>query len=212
MVRFRAVLYTILLTTFLVSFILAFTFAGFPYSDNKSDPRLQRFRVLNSRRTFYDFDGNVTFSDSGFVISTIDRNSDRTLEETFGKENLIDWTDDERCGDMVYCGLPLYRFTRAKYLKSRLVGPTVTASQFKVVSTTRNRSNESEVTVEFALQLNSLTLVYMSPGQGWNFKESSMSSRNLEWRGEQHRFSVITTGKKTKEFMNETVVLEVSFD
>ena len=34
------------LTTFLISFILAMTSAGFPYSANPSDPRVQRHRVV----------------------------------------------------------------------------------------------------------------------------------------------------------------------
>lgn len=191
--------------------ILAFTPVGFPYSDNKSDPRLQRFRVLHSKRTFYDVEGNVTFNDSGFLLSTIDRNSLRTLESSFPSENLIEWTEDEKCDEVVRCGFPIYRFSRGKYMKAKSDGPTVEPTPFVVLSASRNPVDASLVIVDFTLQLKTLTQLYITPGEGWTYKARRDEPTLLQWRGKTHKYSKITYGKKTDELMRDVITFEVRF-
>ena len=211
-VRFRAILYSMLLLTFVVSLIFSFTSVGFPYSDNKSDPRLQRFRVFHTKRSFYDHDGTKTFSESGFMLSTFDRNSIRTLESSFNPENLIDFSDDDQCGKNVYCGFPLYRFPSGKYLKGLNQNePIVEPTSFKVLHATRNPNNVSQVMIEFTLQLRTLTIIFITGNDGWNIRNTTHDATPRYWRGSEHFYSKITYGKSTSELMRETVTLDVSF-
>lgn len=198
-----------LVAVFIVSLILSFTSVGFPYSDNKTAPRLQRFRVINTRRTFYDENGIEKFKDIGFLLSTIDRNSIRTLESSFDPKDLTDWVDDEKCSEQTYCGFPMYRFSRGRYLKGS-EEPTVQPSQFTKVSSGRDPNNPSQVRVEFTAKLSTLTMIYMTPGTGWTFVNSSMPSSNIAWRDQSFRLTKITYGKHTEDLLSEFVSLEGS--
>lgn len=199
-----------LLTVFMVSLILAFTSVGFPYSDAKSAPRLQRFRVIHAKRSFYDHLGEKTFSDVGFMLSTIDRNSLRTLETSFGKDDLSDWRDDSKCVEAVYCGFPMYRFNTGRYKKAANETLSVVPTPFTVHQATRNPENNSQVIVEFSLDLTTLTMIYIAPGDGWTYRNGSLPSSERVWGEIVFRLSKITYGMKTDELMTERIVLEVS--
>lgn len=207
-VKFRAFLYTFLLLTFLVSLILSFTSVGFPYSDDQTDPRLQRFRVLHTRRTFYDNERNPTFNETGFLISTIDRNAERTVKSIMNPDNLINWMDDPKCGEVVQCGFPIYRFSRGKYLKALTQDLVVEPTAFEVIRASRDATDRDIVTIEFTLRLRTLTLLHITPGLGWTFVNSSFPTSPRQWY-DTHQFAKITYGKYTDELMHETVTFEV---
>lgn len=191
--------------------ILSFTSVGSPYSDDKSDPRLQRFRVIHTKRTFYNHLKEETFTDVGFLISAIDRNAVRTLESSFSPENLTEWRDDEKCATNIYCGFPMYRFDRGRYLKgSNEDPPTVTPTKFEVISTTRNSSNPTQLKIDFSLDMSTLTMLYMTPGDGWEIVDSSIQSSLRIWENNDFTFTKITYGKKTDELLNAYVTLESS--
>jgi hypothetical protein len=209
LVKFRAVLYSTLLAIFITSLILSFTSIGFPYSDDKTDPRLQRFKVIHTKRTFYDDFGSETFSDVGFLISTIDRNSVRTLETSFGTENLIDWENDSQCTSTSQCGFTLYRFDTGKYLKGNDEMPTVKPVKFTLKQAKRNPNNSSQLLVNFSLKLSTMTLIYVTPGTGWKYIDGSLPSEKQNWRGTSFEYVKITYGKNLNDEMDEFVVLEV---
>lgn len=192
-----------------MSLILSFTSVGFPYSDDQSDPRLQRFRVLHTRRTFYDNQRNPTFNETGFLISTIDRNAVRTVNSIVRQEYLIDWRDDPKCIEVVQCGFPIYRFGRGKYFSALTQDLVVEPTPFTVIRASRVAGNDSFVKIEFTLRLRTLTMLHITPGLGWTFVESSFPTSPRSWGIESHRFSKITYGKYTDELMHETVTLEV---
>lgn len=195
---------------FIVSLILSFTSVGFPYSDDKTDPRLQRFRVIQTKRTFYDHSGEQTFTETGFLLSAIDRNSVRTLESSFDAKDLSDWNDDARCETDTYCGFPLYRFGYGRYLKNFTQDPSVVPTSFNVIQSARDPSKPSQILVDFTIELKTLTMIYITPGEGWKFVESSLQTSERTWRGKSFQSSKITYGKRTNEVQRYFIALEVS--
>lgn len=209
--RYRAVLYSVLIGVFIASLILSFTSVGAPYSDNKAAPRLQRFRVIHTKRTFYDNAGSQVFSEVGYLLSTIDRNALRTLETSFGKENLHDWTEDQMCATETNCGFPLYRFNRGRYIKNFALAPSVQPARFTLLQASRDPNNPKRVIVNFNLDISTLTILYITPGDGWNFVNSTLATSERLWNEKPYRYSKITFGKRTGEIMSETIIFEVSF-
>lgn len=209
LVKHRAFLYSVLLTVFLISIILSFTSIGFPYSGNKSDPRVQRFRVIHTKRIFYDVTGEEKHSSNGYLISAFDRNAVRTLESSFDPKELHEWQQDEMCKSEIYCGFPLYRFNRGRYLKDVSSQPTVKQSKFSVLQVARNPNNASQLIIDYSLDLTTLTMVYIAPGNGWNFVKGSLESTERLWNEKKFQYSKITFGKKTDDVLLESITLEV---
>lgn len=207
--KHRAILYSTLIALFLVSVILSFTSIGFPYTDAQSSPKLQKFRVIQTHRKFFDAEGGKTFDEIGFLLSTVDRNAVRTLETTFGSENLQDWRDDENCSIMTYCGFGLYRFDSGKYLKSFYDPLNVRPTNFSLQQTVRDPNNLARLKIEFTLDVKTVTIVYVTPGDGWTFVEGSLPSSPRTWRGRPFQLTLIAYGKRTEDVMEEFVVLEV---
>jgi hypothetical protein len=209
LIRHRAVLYSMLSAVFIVSLILSFTPVGFPYSDNKVTPRLQRFRVINTRRVFYDSNGAEEFKDIGFLLSAIDRNSVRTLESCFGPENINEWRDDSMCNTNTYCGFPMYRFNRGRYLKG-LVDPSVRPTKFIKHTASRNPNDPSQILVEFSLDLKMLTMIYVTPGDGWKYVNGTLPVMEAIWNDKPFYIAKITYGVKTNDISRYQINLEDS--
>lgn len=208
LVKHRAILYSTLITIFVVSIILSFTSVGFPYSDNKANPRLQRFRVMHTKRTFYDHEGSVKTSSNDYLLFPYDRNSFRTIESSFGAENLFSVQDDEMCSTEIHCGFPRY-FERGRYLKGFKIEPTVKPTEFSILKASRNPNNPSQFVVEFSLKLSTLTSVHIAPGNGWKFINGTLQSTEQLWKGRKFQTSIITYGRNTGEIYIESFTLEV---
>ncbi|CRL03599.1 CLUMA_CG016460, isoform A [Clunio marinus] len=207
LVQYRGILYSMIITTFLVSLIISLTSIGFPYSDNRSDPKLQRFRVIHSKRTVIDYNsGEETYSDIGYLLSTIDRNSLRTLEMSFDPNDLSDYEDAELCGDLSYCGFPLYRFGDGKYLKGK-EPPKLQPTKFELLKFSRNSSH---LDVEFSLQLTTLTMIYVTPGNGWSFVSGNIPTAERTWNDKSFQYTTLLYGKRTNESWIRSFTLESS--
>lgn len=88
--------------------LICFTGVGFPYKAmSDTEPRVQRHYVSHTLRTFYNEDGSIRYTDSGYFFRVIDRNTRRTLENVFQHE-LIDQLDPQFCRNETYCGIPTY--------------------------------------------------------------------------------------------------------
>ena len=209
-VKHRGVLYSILLTVFTISLIISFTSVGFPYSDNKTNPRLQRFRIIHTKRTFYDGTGVMTANYNGFLLSAVDRNAVRTLESSFDPKDLDDWRKDEMCKTEIFCGFPLYRFDRGRYLKDESSGPSVKTSKFTLVKVERNPSNDLQLLIVFSVDFTTLTMIYIAPGEGWSYSKGSLQTGERNWYERSFQFSKITYGKRIMEDEKHFMVLEVN--
>ncbi|GAB0088597.1 hypothetical protein DMENIID0001_030540 [Sergentomyia squamirostris] len=103
-----------LMGTFLVfRLILANSGLEFPYS--QSPPKPQRLILMHTLRTFYDETGSrIRYTDSGFWMQELDRNSRKTLESLSAPGMPIPHNDADLCGTDVACGMPFHRDDQLK--------------------------------------------------------------------------------------------------
>ncbi|KAL5289346.1 hypothetical protein ACFFRR_009469 [Megaselia abdita] len=102
--------------------IIAATPLGFPY---RAETNVQRFNILNTQRTFYNFDNTIRKQDSGYYILPQDR-------RTYSVDKYISRAEKSRslnhdCETEVFCGLPLYnhRWHAARESSFWIPGPSV---------------------------------------------------------------------------------------
>lgn len=152
----------------------------------------------------------MTENHNGFLVSAVDRNAVRTLESSFDPKDLYDWKEDEMCKTEIFCGFPLYRFDRGRYLKDESSGPSVNSSKFTVVKVERNPSDASQLVVDFSMDFTTLTMVYIAPGKGWSYAKGSLQTGERVWNERLFQYSKITYGKRIKGEEKHFVVLEVN--
>lgn len=202
--KHKAALYSFLTTFFIVSLIISFTSVGFPYSDNKAEPRLQRFRIVHTKRTLYDSSGIEKFSDINYLFATIDRNSERTLQSTLNSSYpLFTTSEAEKCSEIVSCGFPrLNSILQGKYIKSS-VPPKVKPTELRIIN---KLTNGDTVKFTFTIKFTSLNHITLQIDNDWEFVNSSLpligNSANL-------RTSRVTVGKQVNEFPEEFVEFKV---
>lgn len=160
------------------------------------------------KRTFYDHLGAQTTSDVGYLISTYDRNAFRTLDKSFKPEELLEWEEDEKCELETYCGFPLFRFTRGRYIKGS-EPPTVGPARFTLLQKTRSQNNPSQIVVDFSLEISLMTLIYFSPGPGWTYVNGTIPSDERLWREKPFRFTKVVHGIKADAELTGSLTLEV---
>ncbi|XP_059611307.1 endoplasmic reticulum metallopeptidase 1-like [Phlebotomus argentipes] len=105
-----------LMGTFLVfRLILANSGLEFPYRDvSHSPPKPQRLILMHTLRTFYDTGGRIRYTDSGFWMQELDRNSRKTLESLSAPGMPIPQNDADLCAIDVACGLPFHHEDQLK--------------------------------------------------------------------------------------------------
>lgn len=204
-----------LLTVFVISLIVSFTSIGFPYSDNKTDPRLQRHRVTHIKRTAYNADGSVNFTDIGYLISIIDRNSERNLKADIFRDDydtkLTSWLDDSHCSEIANCGFTLTNIfvpyaKTVKYLRSS-VAPNVLPTGFRIGSNTWNAAS-TEVTVNFKAHFSGYTQVYLSIEQGWECVNSSIFFADTDFMGRIYKNAKIHVGIVPSSYSDEFITFK----
>ncbi|XP_055696268.1 endoplasmic reticulum metallopeptidase 1-like [Lutzomyia longipalpis] len=105
-----------LMGTFLIfRLILANSGLEFPYRDDTQGlPKPQKLILMHTLRTFYDTDGRIRYTDSGFWMQELDRNSRKTLESLSAPGMPIVQNDADLCATDVACGLPFQREDQLK--------------------------------------------------------------------------------------------------
>lgn len=202
MVKKRGSLYAMLLTVFVTSLIVSFTSIGFPYTDNKSDPRLQRFRVIHTKRTSFYADGTEKFSDIGYLISIVDRNSERSLKkEIFSddyEELVTNWLDDPHCSEIPNCGFSIINVfhplaSELKYVKSTEL-PNVNPVKFKIDEKIWNEQT-NELTINFSAKFVGFTQIYLSVDSNWQLINSSILLSDDTFSGQTYKIGKVHVGK-----------------
>lgn len=190
--------------------ILAFTSAGFPYSNAKHAPRLQRFRTMHARRTIYDPSGTIIHSNGSAVVYAFERNAFKTLDATFGESGTRDLRNDPLCEKLLSCGYPQYSLDRVAIMAHYYAMPNIQPTPFNLVKSQRTGSR---VEIEFSLLLRTLTEVSISLESGMEFieDESSIASDKYSENGQIHYSTTITYGKQMNVPKFIKFVLEVSF-
>lgn len=189
--------------------ILAFTSAGFPYTDSAHAPRLQRFRVINAKRTLFDPAGNVIFSNGSAVVYMNDRNAHKTLKEAFGENGVRNWRGGNLCEDQYNCGYPPYSLNHAVTVAYFNAVPDMQPTNFTLLKAQRT---DSSVEVEFTLGLiTGFTTVVISPSLGMTFNSelSRTKAYNVTQNGRTHHIIEYIHGKQTNRPVRVHFTLEV---
>jgi hypothetical protein len=174
---------------------------------------LQRFRAIHHSRTLYAANGTAKHSDGRVVIQAWDRNAIRTLERTFGRDNLEDWNDDGPTCHLVNCGLTHYGFGRAVAYSGINLRNSMEPTEFKLIRAQRPTWNLNRVEIEFTMKLRTLTHLSVTPAEGLSFNSeaSSIYTRESYQNGRSHFISRVAFGRQLNETQHATVILEVKF-
>jgi len=195
-VKKKAVLYSLLLSAFAVSLILALTSAGFPYSGSIEEPRVQRHMLTHTKRTFYDSNGDVRFRDGGFFIFENERNTKRTLDTFISSDDLQYQIDEAMCATEAFCGYPSYNSSRGFWVEA-VTQPAIEPTTFTTVSINRN---ESFLELNFELIGKTLTLLYVATESNVQLVSSSIGFSQKEWMQDRFaRYLKIVHGKQSNE-------------
>lgn len=171
--------------------IVVVTPLGFPYSTDHGDltaavrsPRVERFDLVHTRRTFYDLGGVVRRNDSGYSVINWDRHSPRTVARESVPEMGAAVPAD--CAGELLCGVP---FTGGLASRSSWIPlgrppalPTSARTEVKVVDV----QNGLRRRLEFGVIGPERLTVYVSPYSGtklksWSFPDGPEVS--TRWAG-----------------------------
>lgn len=196
-IKSRAIIYSTLLATFILSVILAFTPAGFPFNGSLADPRAQRHYVWHTKRTFFGADGTVRFTDFGFFLKEHDRNTKRTLDSFLDPEKLLAKDKDRMCSTEAFCGFPSYNKTNAFWMQTdqeHSVEPAVLSQTSKTIT-----GNTVEMGFELVSPLLNILFVALDPGVEM-IENNSTPFSQYEWvEGKTAHYIKITKGKDSME-------------
>jgi hypothetical protein len=206
MLKSRAIFYSSLIAMFMVCLALSFTPFGFPYSGSIDEPRVQRHYVTHTKRTFYDAEGVVTFSDAGFFIKENERNSKRTLDSIFPPEKLLARGLDVQCMTEAFCGFPSYNTSNAFWMLGNDV-PDVKPTELTRVA---SNSKKDSIEMTFEVQGTLLTLLYLSTANDdIKITSTSVGFNQFEWvKGRVARYLKISYGKQLADSFSFNVTIQ----
>ncbi|XP_035742649.1 endoplasmic reticulum metallopeptidase 1-like isoform X1 [Vespa mandarinia] len=103
--------------------ILILTPLGFPYSGNLLSLAPQRFMIAHTQRQYYNFDGSLRYSGTGYWLVDLDMNSPQSVQAMVPEVNAVTPTIKD-CEKELYCGLPyLMPVTTFLWKTSWISGP-----------------------------------------------------------------------------------------
>lgn len=101
-------LVSLLIGIVLFRFVISSVGFEFPYHDDShGNPTPQRLFVTHTSRHFYNRNGTLRYSDSGFWMRELDTNARKTIESLSAPGTPIE-QNAEFCKNEVFCALPTY--------------------------------------------------------------------------------------------------------
>ncbi|XP_043512200.1 endoplasmic reticulum metallopeptidase 1-like [Frieseomelitta varia] len=99
---------SVLVGIFLITVgVLILTPLGFPYSGDLSSLAPERFMIAHTQRQYYDINGNLRQSGTGYWIADLDMNSPHSVEAMVPEIGAVTSTIKD-CEKELYCGLPYF--------------------------------------------------------------------------------------------------------
>ncbi|XP_043257384.1 endoplasmic reticulum metallopeptidase 1-like [Colletes gigas] len=99
---------SVLLGIFLITIaVLILTPLGFPYSGDLTSLAPERFMIAHTQRQYYDVNGNLRYSGTGYWIADLDMNSPHSVEAMVPEIGAATPTVKD-CEQELYCGLPYF--------------------------------------------------------------------------------------------------------
>jgi len=98
-----------LVSIYILTRISFVTQIEFPYHDDSNhNPTPQRHFITHAVRKLYDYNGHLSYADSGYWFREIDRNTEKTTDSLMAPESPIRQEDNAICHVAPFCGLPFY--------------------------------------------------------------------------------------------------------
>lgn len=99
---------SVLVGIFLITIgVLILTPLGFPYSGDLSSLAPERFMIAHTQRQYYDVNGNLRYTGTGYWIADLDMNSPHSVEAMVPEIGAVTSTIKD-CEKELYCGLPYF--------------------------------------------------------------------------------------------------------
>lgn len=206
LVKNRAIIYATLIGTFVISTILAYSSAGFPYDGNLNDPRVQRHYIHHTRRTFYSDEGAVRFTDIGFFFREHERNTKREMEKFLDPNSFTAKEEDQMCETETFCGFPTYNVTTGFWMKAS-EPPTVPPS---ILRRTFRLAVGDSLEMKFDLVGTFQNLLFVTPENGVQVIASSAGLAESKWREKLVYYMKLTHGKGDFQPFIFTLNLDIS--
>lgn len=182
----------ILVVAFITFTIISFTSLGFPYTDDKSSPKLQKFRTAHIRRTIFDSTGSATYSSNNVLIYGFDRNSKRTIENSFGGYEIATTKDEEICKEIFNCGSLRYPLDEhVVTLKDIRTEPNIRPTVFNLLKSIKTANS---IDIEFTLELRTTVHFSMTIEEGLTVAASNIVYQERVQSNKTFMMGTITLG------------------
>ncbi|XP_050423361.1 endoplasmic reticulum metallopeptidase 1-like [Adelges cooleyi] len=183
---------------FLLSIITIVSPFGFPYSDGIILPKNERFDIIHVQQTFYNFEKEVRFNNSGFLIVNWDRNAPFTVSKYVPKMKEAINID---CSKELLCGLPLTPTPQPSnsWIPS---APSMSVLKSNTAILLSNESTHSR-RIEFNVNGPERINVYISPYPGVNLTAWSFTDQpevTTQWENNDVYIVRHASGTKDEEY------------
>ncbi|KAG4068422.1 hypothetical protein HA402_007942 [Bradysia odoriphaga] len=147
---------------------LSTTNIGFPYTDDSGKyPTPQRHYISHTVRTVYGENGQEIYSDSGFWVRQIDRNTRKTVESLFAPEIPVSQEVNVACSKTVFCGLPFHSMRHLYSTGYWVPGPApIIQDEASLKLNSKQIVNGNERELHFTMSGNVLTSIGLQPKPG----------------------------------------------
>ncbi|XP_074112477.1 endoplasmic reticulum metallopeptidase 1 [Cotesia typhae] len=151
--------------------VLILTPLGFPYSGDVSSPAPQRFMIAHTQRQYYDVDGMLKYSGTGFWLVDLDMNSPHSVQSMVPEIGAVLPTNLD-CEEQLFCGLPyLVPVRRFLWKTSWIPGPAPTIKIPTQLELLSKITKKQTVTLTFNITGPDHIGIILSPYKGVHLKQ-----------------------------------------
>ncbi|XP_017763460.1 PREDICTED: endoplasmic reticulum metallopeptidase 1-like [Eufriesea mexicana] len=166
---------SVLVGIFLITIgILILTPLGFPYSGDLSSLAPERFMIAHTQRQYYDINGNLRHSGTGYWIADLDMNSPYSVEAMVPEIGAVMSTVKD-CEKELYCGLPYFMpVTTFLWKTSWIPGPAPLISVPTKLELISKSTRQNIVTFTFNITGPDHISIILSPYKGVHLERWSI--------------------------------------
>ncbi|XP_058797320.1 endoplasmic reticulum metallopeptidase 1-like [Phymastichus coffea] len=204
---------SVLVGVFLIATgILILTPLGFPYSGDPMSPAPERFMIVHTHRQYYNFDGTVRYSGTGYWIVNLDMNSPHSIEAMVPEVGAAISTVED-CNNELFCGFPyLVPVTTFLWKTSWIPGPPPLIPTPTTLDLITKSVKENSLTFSFNITGPDHIGVMLSPHKNLHLRKwNILDEKPLQgptWN-ERETYFVYYSCVKDCEPMNLSVDLEI---
>lgn len=199
------VITTLYVTTLITLVAILTTSLGFPYSATEDNLAPHRGLVIHTAREFYNKDGSLIKTDSGYFMVNLDRNSPKILRGWLPELAAAKEISSRDCEAWLYCGVPIY-YPAATLLRINTWIPAPQPKIYKPVELELIHLEASSVSIRrllFKATGPDHMGVFLSPALGIQLVSWSLADRQIlqgpEWKQGRPTYYIFhSQGKDTE--------------